>query len=181
MMNRRRLGSKDIHLDANSLRVLWLADAGGSNFPQFVPVTRGFNDSTSAQIEGIAGSGGLEGPRLPDGADAYGMALMMTPSGYTGTLTVTPVIRHTAGVSGDIRMASTYQTWDNGPSFTLGTETTIALADANEEKALTDISINIAIDTDPTWIVLGMYRDGNDVLDTFGNYINAEGFIVSYG
>jgi len=50
MMNRRRLGSKDIHLDANSLRPLWLADAGGGG-TVFVQPASGYDEDAGAFVD----------------------------------------------------------------------------------------------------------------------------------
>ena len=97
MMNRRRLGSKDIALDANSLRVLWKGDTGGTNYPLFVQPVSVLDISTSTfyPIEWY-------GAKLVNGGDYEAYGFFMTPA--AASITITPVLNVTAdGTARNIR------------------------------------------------------------------------------
>jgi hypothetical protein len=190
MMNRRRLGSKDIHLDANSLRPLWLADAGGGNFPEFIPAIAGYDSTLASAIFIDVGLGVTLGINLPGGNEADGGGWFKTPAGYTGTLTVTPLITFWNSAGGNIRVVMQYKVrpidGDDG-TYTSGTETTVTLPSgtgthpsAGDAMSLSSIAASVSISAESI-VMLNMYRDGDDVLDTYADQIDIWGFKVEYG
>ena len=157
---------------------------GGGTEPQYLQCYRGVTWPSTIR-EPLVGAGAIFGPALQASGETYASGWFMTPPGYTGTITFTPVIILQGQVFNnlDARLQSMYQLWptvSGGNSFTSGTETTIAIPDAATLVILSSISMNISI-TERTRIALTLLRDGDDAADTYTTTIAADGWIISYG
>jgi len=182
MMNRRRLGSKDIYLDANSLRVLWKGDVGGgNNYPKFITPFSGYRDGSPVALY-------FWGAFLAD--NEYDEAFGGFISPVAATITLTPVVLFTSdGSAHDIYCQTG---WDfggcgdallsNTPGAGLGGFDAIELpAGTNNYEYLICLSQTVSFAVDANDFVQAYFaRDATDVADTLGASCYLFGWKVAY-
>ena len=181
MRRRYRLGGKDLHLDANSLRVLWKGDAGGGgNSPVWVPSLVGWNSTTSALVYPTASVSSPNGILMSTTENIRAYGWFATPAGYSGTITVSAIFRSTAG-TGNIRLLNDILFTDYftslGPDATSGNTLVPAAGAAGAYKVL---PISVAL-TAQAAVRLACLRSGSHTDDTYSQSLFFFGWEVVYG
>ena len=189
MMNRRRLGSKDIHLDANSLRVLWKGDAGGGNFPQFVTPMYGWNFTDSVQIP-LTSSGRTSFEiELPADKTAAGIGSLITPTGYTGTVTISTVVLIPTNIAVKFRtnIVNKWQVqsggggeWPVDSTSGLSSDEEVDTSGASNNTLYAVASRQLTV-TEQVFLFFQGTRLGLDAFDTWNQSIKLHGWLIEYG
>jgi len=185
MMNRRRLGGKDIHLDANSLRVLWKVDAGGGLFPQFV-ITHGHTNVTDG-TDNANWSGASV--KMDDLKNINCQGAFIIPAGYAGeTITIEALAAVNSVVNANLYLyadvsykpvgdaTTTTDFYNGGAFFTLNPST--EGWDVGDWYAIASITLSTPAAGD---LVFPYFqRDASHVNDTYGTHMRFLGWRITW-
>lgn len=153
---------------------------GGGNFPYFVHPWRGYNVTDVAAVDITATSNGVFGIRMVADKKVVAGSVFVTPPGYSGTITVTPLAKLYSTVGDYVLTNDSYTTVNLATGSTISTSTGSATITSDGTwRKITEVAFTVAV-ASPTLVKPYFTRFGLSAGDTSTEVLDFYGWLITY-